>query len=60
MPGASRSSTARVASGVTSRGLNPVPPVVSTRSTVPLSHHSQSAETIRTVSSGTSALALNS
>jgi hypothetical protein len=30
-PGASRSITARVASGVTSRGPNPVPPVVTTR-----------------------------
>ena len=30
IPGASRSSTVRVASGVTSRGANPVPPVVST------------------------------
>ena len=30
IPGASRSSTGRVASGVTSRGVNPVPPVVST------------------------------
>ncbi len=29
-PGASRSITARVASGVTSRGPNPVPPVVTT------------------------------
>ena len=28
MPGASLSSTARVASGVTSRGVRPVPPVV--------------------------------
>ena len=32
MPGASRSITARVASGVTSSGAKPVPPVVSTRS----------------------------
>src|SRR5262245_19109865 len=32
MPGASRSITARVASGVRSPGPNPVPPVVSTRS----------------------------
>ncbi len=32
IPCASRSSTARVASGVTSRSLRPVPPVVSTRS----------------------------
>ena len=30
-PGASRSSTSRVASGVTSRGPRPVPPVVTTR-----------------------------
>ena len=30
MPGASRSSTSRVASGVTSRGASPVPPVVRT------------------------------
>ena len=32
IPGASRSMTARVASGVTSEGANPVPPVVNTRS----------------------------
>ena len=32
MPGASLSSTARVASGVTSRGVRPVPPVVRMRS----------------------------
>ena len=32
MPGASLSSTARVASGVTSRAVRPVPPVVRTRS----------------------------
>ena len=32
IPGTSRSITARVASGVTSRGATPVPPVVSTRS----------------------------
>src|SRR5690349_23966578 len=31
IPGASRSSTSRVASGVTSRGARPVPPVVRTR-----------------------------
>ena len=31
-PGISRSATASVASGVTSRGAGPVPPVVSTRS----------------------------
>jgi len=31
MPGASRSTTSRVASGVTSRGARPVPPVVRTR-----------------------------
>ncbi len=30
MPGASRSITARVASGVTSSGVKPVPPVVKT------------------------------
>ena len=54
MPGASRSSTARVASGVTSRGARPVPPVVSTRSAASPSHHAVSAETIWVVSSGTS------
>ena len=37
MPGASRSITARVASGVTSPGANPVPPVVRTRSQPSLS-----------------------
>ncbi len=31
-PGASRESTARVASGVTSSGVSPVPPVVKMRS----------------------------
>ena len=37
IPGASRSITARVASGVTSSGEKPVPPVVRTRSQTSLS-----------------------
>ena len=43
MPGASFSSTARVASGVTSRAVRPVPPVVRTRSASPPSAHPASA-----------------
>ena len=60
IPGASRSITARVASGVTSRALNPVPPVVITMSMVPPSHQSSKRPVICVVSSGTSALAINS
>src|SRR3954469_20856730 len=55
MPGASFSSTARVASGVTSRGVRPVPPVVSTRSAASASAQDASTAGSRTVSSGTSA-----
>src|SRR5215831_17093681 len=54
IPGASRCSTARVASGVTSRGPSPVPPVVRIRSAASASHQPVSAETICVVSSGTS------
>ncbi len=50
-PGASRSMAARVASGVTSRGPNPVPPVVTTRAWVAASR--RSASSIRSRSSGT-------
>ena len=45
-PGASRSITDRVASGVTSRGAKPVPPVVSITSKSPRAHHSVSFEEI--------------
>src|SRR5258705_7232428 len=57
MPGASLSSTARVASGVTSRGVRPVPPVVRTRSARSASAQAARAAAIRTVSSGTRARA---
>jgi len=60
IPGASRSSTARVASGVTSRSLSPVPPVVSTRSAASASHHAVKLDTILNDSSGTSARATTS
>ena len=50
-PGASRSMTARVASGVTSRGPNPVPPVVTTSPFVDAS--SRSADSISACSSAT-------
>ena len=40
IPGASFSSSGRVASGVTSRGENPVPPVVRTRESLFTSDHS--------------------
>src|SRR5262249_45450864 len=50
-PGASRSSTAAVASGVTSRGANPVPPVVST--TLAMSASWQIAAPIVSLSAGT-------
>ena len=53
MPGASRSITARVASGVTSRGPRPVPPVVRITSTVPASAQARSSGTMRCDSSGT-------
>ena len=43
MPGASFSRTARVASGVTSRGLSPVPPVVRMRSAWSVSAQAMSA-----------------
>ena len=50
-PGTSRSTTSRVASGVTSRGERPVPPVVRTRS-APLSASSRSAAASASRSSG--------
>ena len=53
IPSALRSIIVRVASGVTSRGESPVPPVVRTRSQSPESHHSLSREAIATVSSVT-------
>ena len=53
MPGASLSSTARVASGVTSRAVRPVPPVVRIRSAASPSAQAASAAAIRSVSSGT-------
>ncbi len=52
MPGAMRSQTAVVASGVTSRSENPVPPVVSTSATS-WATTSLSASSIRVRSSGT-------
>src|SRR6185436_3426702 len=55
IPGASRSSTARVASGVTSRSLSPVPPVVITRSAASRSHHATRELMMSDVSSGTRA-----
>ena len=48
-----RSSTAFVASGVTSRGVRPVPPVVRIRSAVSASAQAASIAAIRPVSSGT-------
>ena len=51
-PGVSRSTTDRVASGVTSRGANPVPPVVRTTAT-PESASSRIADAIRSASSET-------
>ena len=53
MPGVSRSQTARVASGVTSRGANPVPPVVTSSWTSPLSAMAFSMASISGCSSGT-------
>ena len=53
MPGVSLSQTARVASGVTSRGAKPVPPVVTISCTVPLSASRHSTASISACSSGT-------
>src|SRR5579883_2073745 len=53
MPGASRSITARVASGVTSRGARPVPPVVRIKLRRCSSHHARSVDSICERSSGT-------
>jgi hypothetical protein len=50
-PGASRSITARVASGVLSRGANPVPPVVRIKFTSPRSAYSLSLAEIKSRSS---------
>src|SRR5258705_3586798 len=60
MPGASRSSAARVASGVTSRGLSPVPPVVSTRSATSPSHQATSWRAMGTTPSLTTVRAARS
>src|SRR4051794_12046762 len=49
--------TSRVASGVTSEGANPVPPVVSTRSHPSASQNRRRATEIRARSSGTSSVA---
>ena len=51
-PGITLSATASVASGVTSRGDGPVPPVVSTRSQAAWSTNSHSAALMRSCSSG--------
>ena len=56
MAGISRSSTARVASGVTSRGESPVPPVVTISPIRFSSAHSRSAPLICSCSSGTTAV----
>jgi len=53
IPGAGRSSTASVASGVTSRAVSPVPPVVTITSTSPESAQRASFPAMRSVSSGT-------
>ena len=53
-PGMTRSPTASVASGVTSRGAGPVPPVVRTRSQPSASTNSTSVDSIRGCSSGIS------
>ena len=53
IPGACRSSTAVVASGVTSRAARPVPPVVRITSTSPESAQRDSFPAMRPVSSGT-------
>ena len=47
MPGARRSATSSVASGVTSRAARPVPPVVRMRSMPPPSHHARSVAAMR-------------
>ena len=52
-PGAARSITACVASGVISRGLKPVPPVVKIRSISPLPVQLTNVFLIRAISSGT-------
>jgi hypothetical protein len=51
-PGMTRSTTVMVASGVTSRGETPVPPVVRIRSNSPQSAHSVSFSAISRSSSG--------
>ena len=56
MAGISRSSTASVASGVTSRGDRPVPPVVTIRPIFFSSAQSRSAALICSFSSGTMAV----
>ena len=53
IPGVSRWHTARVASGVTSRGEKPVPPVVTIRFTGCSSHSARRAASMRICSSGT-------
>jgi hypothetical protein len=58
-PGASRSSTARVASGVMSLGVSPVPPVVKMRSQ-PVSTSEFSRSSISAKSSGTTSIATTS
>ena len=59
-PGASRSRTARVASGVTSRGPKPVPPVVTTRANPRWSARSRRTVSMAGRSSGTAARAATS
>ena len=53
MPGVRRSQTARVASGVTSRGEKPVPPVVTTRAAPVWSARRTRAASMSGCSSGT-------
>ena len=53
MPGVTRWQTARVASGVTSRGAKPVPPVVTMRGQFPPSARRMRAASIWGCSSGT-------
>lgn len=53
IPGASRSITSFVASGVTSRGANPVPPVVNIKLSSFSSHQSIRVSLISSISSGT-------
>eukprot|EP00962_Isochrysis_galbana_P025599 scaffold7914_cov118-Isochrysis_galbana.AAC.6 len=55
-PGRGLDRTASVASGVTSRGARPVPPVVSTTLTPPPSAHARSVLEICSASSGTTAV----